>query len=133
MKGEDAMSWKLDKRDRSFQFGRLLAAMERLEEDYYFSKEEKRQTNAIKSLNVFRLRPFHTYERVNRHLEMAYVPRVKEWQRARYERCRQEIMGIIRELPEEDLNKPLEDVYLMGYECQRMEFFKKHEQNTEEE
>ena len=40
-----------------------------------------------------------------------------------------EIIGIIREFPEEELNKPLSDLYLMGYELQRNAFFAKNKTN----
>lgn len=141
--GGNEMAWTLDKRDRSFQYGRLLAAMERVEEDYYYKKkengkedsQENRQTNAIKYMSEFKRRPFSVYERVNRHLQLAYLNRVKGWQAARYKRLVGEIMGILREFPEEELNRPLEDIYLMGYELQRNAFFTKNQtdDNTEEE
>lgn len=35
LKEDLCMEWKLDRKDRSFQFGRLLAVMERAEDDYY--------------------------------------------------------------------------------------------------
>ena len=38
--GGNEMAWALDKKNRSFQYGRLLAAMERLEEDYYSKTQE---------------------------------------------------------------------------------------------
>lgn len=129
------MAWALDKKNRSFQYGRLLAAMERLEEDYYSKTQEGRQTNAIKYMSEFRRRPFSVYERVNRHLQLAYLGRVEPWQAARYKRLVGEIIGILREFPEEELNRPLEDIYLMGYELQRNAFFTKNDtdDNTEEE
>lgn len=123
-KGVDVMAWQLDYPDRSFQFGRLLAAMERVELDYYRKTNEDRQTSAIKSMPEFRRRPFSTYERVNRHLQQAYLPRIARYPRERYARIRDEIMAIIRELPECELNKPLSDLYLMGYDLQHAEFFK---------
>lgn len=142
--GGNEMAWALDKRDRSFQYGRLLAAMERVEEDYYYNKkkgngkedgQENRQTNAIKYMSEFRRRPFSVYERVNRHLQLAYLGRVEPWQAARYKRLVGEIVGILREFPEEELNRPLEDIYLMGYELQRNAFFTKNQtdDNKEEE
>lgn len=131
--GGDEMAWELDKKDRSFQYGRLLAVMDRAEQDYYYKTQEKRQTNAIKFMNEFRLRPFFVYERVNRHLHQAYLDRVEPWQADRYERLTGEIMGIIREFPEEELNKPLSDLYLMGYELQRNTFFEKNETSEEKE
>ena len=36
------------------------------------------------------------------------------------------------QFPEEDLNKPLEDLYLMGYELQRNAFFIRNEANEEQ-
>ena len=131
--GGDEMAWELDKRDRSFQYGRLLAVMDRAEQDYYYKTQEKRQTNAIKFMNEFRLRPFSVYERVNRHLHQAYLNRVEPWQADRYERLTGEIMEIIREFPEDELNKPLSDLYLMGYDLQRNAFFEKNETSEEKE
>ncbi len=125
--GGNEMAWELDKRDRSFQYGRLLAAMERAEEDYYTKTQEGRQTNAIKYMSEFRRRPFSVFERVNRHLQLAYLGRVERWQASRYNRLVGEIFGILREFPEEELNRSLEDIYLMGYELQRNAFFKKNE------
>ena len=53
--------------------------------------------------------------------------------RGQAERLTGEIMGIIREFPEEELNKPLSDLYLMGYELQRNTFFEKKETSEEKE
>lgn len=133
--GGNEMAWALDKKNRSFQYGRLLAAMERLEEDYYSKTQEGRQTNAIKYMSEFKRRPFTVFERVNQHLQLAYLGRVEPWQAARYMRLVGEIVGILREFPEEELNRPLEDIYLMGYELQRNAFFTKNDtdDNTEEE
>ncbi len=133
--GGNEMAWALDKKNRSFQYGRLLAAMERLEEDYYSKTQEGRQTNAIKYMSEFKRRPFTVFERVNQHLQLAYLGRVEPWQAARYKRLVGEIIGILREFPEEELNRPLEDIYLMGYELQRNAFFTKNQtdDNTEEE
>ena len=133
--GGNEMAWALDKKNRSFQYGRLLAAMERLEEDYYSKTQEGRQTNAIKYMSEFKRRPFAVFERVNQHLQLAYLGRVEPWQATRYKRLVGEIIGILREFPEEELNRPLEDIYLMGYELQRNAFFTKNDtdDNTEEE
>lgn len=125
------MSWTLDKKDRSFQYGRLLAVMERAEEDYYYKSGESRQTNAIKFMSEFRRRPYFVFERLNRHLNQAYLNRIDAWQCSRYNRLVGEIFEILREFPEQELNQPLTDLYLMGYELQRNEFFRK--QKDEEE
>ena len=121
------MAWELDKKDRSFQYGRLLAAMERAEEDYYRRTQESRQTNAIKFMSEFRQRPFYVFERINRSLNQAYLNRIEDWQAKRYERVVGEIFAILSEFPENELNKPLDNIYLMGYELQRNAFFTKSE------
>lgn len=120
------MEWKLDRKDRSFQFGRLLAVMERAEDDYYNNIGDSRQTNAIKSIAAFRQTPWTVFARINETLEGAYLPRIKQWQRDRYHRLRDEISVNLSEYGDA-LNKPLNEFYLMGYELQRNEFFKKKE------
>lgn len=127
------MAWELDKRDRSFQYGRLLAAMERAEADFINAANEDRQTNAIKLMSVFRQRPWTVYEQVNRQLNLAYLPRILPWQRRRYEQTVAEIMELLRTFPEEALNRPLDDSYLMGYHCQSNDFFKPKKEKTAEE
>lgn len=140
-KGGNEMAWELDKKDRSFQYGRLLAAMERAEEDYYRKiqksqesqeSQESRQTNAIKFMSEFRQRPFYVFERINRSLHQAYLNRIEEWQAKRYARIVGEIFAILSEFPESDLNKPLNNIYLMGYELQRNAFFAKSEMINDE-
>lgn len=126
------MAWVLDRQDRSFQFGRLLAVMERGEADYYRKTQESRQTNAIKFMSEYRQRPWFVFERINRQLHQAYLNRIDPWQTNRYERLVGEIVSILGEFPEEDLNKPLENTYLMGYELQRNAFFTKQEDNDNE-
>lgn len=123
--GGDEMSWELNRRDRSFQFGRLLAIMERAEADFYGKTNETRQTNAIKFMSEYRQRPWTVFERLNRQLHQAYLTRVEPWQAVRYERLKDEVCGILCGESEADLNKPLSDSYLMGYELQRNSFFTK--------
>ena len=63
----------------------------------------------------------------------AYLSRIEVWQKKRYEKLRDEIIGIIMQIAEEDIDKPLKDTYLLGYSRQRQEFFKsKNDQDTEE-
>lgn len=133
-KGEEIMSWELDKPDRSFQFGRLLAAMERAENDFYYASQDNvRQANAIKLMSVFRKRPWTVYEQVNRQLNLAYLPRIKPWQKKRYEKLKDEIVGIISTFPEDELNRPLNELYLMGYDMQHRAFFNSNDINDTEE
>lgn len=130
-KGVNVMAWQLDHPDRSFQFGRLLAVMERVELDHYQKTDEERQTSAIKAMPMFRRRPHSTYVRIDEHLRLAYVPRVPPYSRNRYAKLKDEIMGIISTFPENELNKPLDDIYLMGYDMQHAEFFKSTKNDEE--
>lgn len=98
---------------------------------YYLTGETGRQTNAMKQMSVFRQRPWTVYEQVNRQLNNAYLPRLKPWQRARYQRLKDEIVSILSSFPEAELNRPLNELYLMGYDLQHSAFFK-NETETEE-
>ena len=139
LKEDLCMEWTLDRQDRSFQFGRLLAVMEKVEADYYYktSKDAKdtRQTNAIKSLNAFKQTPWNVFERINVHLENAYFPRLTPSQRNYYRKVMNEIVILLSVYSKEELNKPLDPFYLIGYELQRNDFFKHIEStnNNEEE
>lgn len=132
-KGDDTMSWELNTPDRSFQYGRLLAAMNQLEQDYYYKANEDRLTNALKYMSAFRLHPHHVYEQVNRQLTQAYLGRVTPYQRKRYEMLTGEIWEILRKFPESELFKPLEDTYLLGFDLQRNEFYKSNKKESTEE
>lgn len=127
--GKNRMGWNLDYHDRSFQFGRLLAALEKVEQDYYYQTGEndadkkERMTTAIKSLSRFRQRPFSTYAAVQKHLWQAYFPRLNKASIIRYEKLKGEIVGMIAGFPEEELDRPLKDIYLLGYDLQRNAFF----------
>ena len=53
------MSLDKDKMDRSYQFGRLLAVMEKVERDTY-DNNEKRETNAERYRGEYCRRPLYT-------------------------------------------------------------------------
>ena len=132
--GEFAMSMDLNTKDRSFQFGRLLAAMERVEMDWYRIEGNYRDTYAIKNMTDYRRRPLDIYDRINRWLETAYISRLARrapWAVTRYRALAGEIMEIITQFPKEELNKPLDSTFLLGYDLQRNAFYKKN--NEEEE
>ena len=44
--------------DRSYLFGRLLAVYEKIEKDTY-TDDDKRTTNAIKMMSIFKQRPYY--------------------------------------------------------------------------
>lgn len=121
---EEELQMELDKgrADRSYQYGRLLAVLEKVERDTY-DKDESREPNAIRLQTMFRRRPLHTFGIVNDQLERAYFPRLKPVSRSYYKRLISEIVEIIYACPESEWDKPLEDTYLMGYYLQRKDLY----------
>ena len=131
-KEEWNMALEPEKKDRSYQFGRLLAVMEKAERDTYDSSEG-REPNAIRLQSIFCQRPMSTADNLEKQLERAYFPRLKPGSRIWYKNLMGQIMGIISEFPQEDWNKPLDNTYLMGYYLQRSALYTKKTDNEMEE
>lgn len=130
-KEEWEMALEKDKKDRSYQFGRLLAVMEKVERDAY-DPEEKREPNAIRMQSVFCERPMYA-SRIIRDSLNPYLEKLKPRARIYYNNLIGEIFGHLSEFDEKDLNRQLEDSYLLGYYLQRSELYTKKESNNEEE
>lgn len=125
------MALEPEKQDRSYQFGRLLAVMEKVERDTYDS-DEGREPNAIRLQSVFCQRPMYAAGIIEKQLEQAYFPRLKPGTRGWYKLIMGEIMESISCFPQESWNLPLEDSYLMGYYLQRHTLYTKTNRNMEE-
>lgn len=132
-KEEWEMALVPDKQDISYQYGRLLAVLEKIERDTY-DKEENRETNAIRMQSVFAQRPQYASRVIWEQLKKAYYPRLKPASRVFYDRLIGEIIEHISAFPECEQNRPLGDTYLLGYYLQRNEFYQsKTEENETEE
>ena len=125
------MALEPERKDRSYQFGRLLAVMEKVERDTY-DTNEGREPNAIRLQSVFCQRPMHTAGMLEKQLERAYFPRLKPGSRIWYKNLIGQIMEKLSEFSD-DWNKPLEDSYLMGYYLQRSALYTKKTDNEMEE
>lgn len=127
-------SMELDscKQDRSYQFGRLLAVMEKVERDTY-KKDENREPNAIRQQSVFCRRPMYAAGNIEKQLEQAYFPRLSPNLRAYYKNIIGQIMEEIHRFPDNEWNRPLDDTYLMGYYLQRSALYTKKEKQQIEE
>lgn len=128
--------WKMylepEKRDRSYQFGRLLAIFEKAERDTYGSDED-REPNAIRQQAIFCQRPMYAAGNIEKQLEQAYFPRLKPRGRMFYKKLIGQIMEQISAFPKEEWNLPLSETYLMGYYLQRNDLYTaKNNENTEE-
>ncbi len=116
--------------DRSYQYGRLLAVMEKAERDAY-DEGESRETNAIRMQSVFVKRPAYAARIVIEQLKSAYYPKLSMGQRVFYECLIGEIMEKISET--RNINKPLSETYLLGYYLQKNDFYSKKNELTEDE
>lgn len=126
------MALEPEKKDRSYQYGRLLAVMEKAERDTY-EGEEKRETNAIRLQSVFVKRPAYATKTILEQLKSAYYPRLSVGAKIYYEGLIGEIMEIISECEPQAINKPLGETYLLGYYLQKNEFYKKKNCNINKE
>lgn len=126
------MALEPEKNNRSYQFGRLLAVMEKIEWDTY-DKEEKRETNAMRMQSMFTQRPMHTSRIVMEQLQKAYYPRLAVGGQIYYDKIIGQIMEQISLCSENELDSPLEDVYLLGYYLQKSELYKPKKENNDNE
>ena len=124
------MSLEKDKKDRSYQFGRLLAVFEKIESDALSDKKDEnkkiRETSAMRLQSAFVQRPADTSKIIMNNLKNAYYPKLDAGIRVYYEKIIGEIFEIISEFSA-DFNKPLTPEYLLGYYLQQNEFYKKRE------
>ena len=128
-KEEWGMSLEPEKKDRSYQFGRLLAVLEKAERDTY-SGTEKREPKAMCMQQVFTRRPMHTSRLLIEHVKRCYFRKLKPGARVMYSKLIDQVMETVSGLP--DTDKPLEDTYLFGYSLQKNDLYKKREEKQEE-
>ena len=128
------MALEPNKKDISYQYGRLLAVFEKLERDTYDEGERKEPT-AIRLQTVFAKRPMHYTQIISQHLKKAYYRKIKPSHRVFYEMLIEDILGKISECPGSEREKPLNGSYLFGYYLQKSELYrsKNKETNQEEE
>lgn len=114
-------------RDRSYVYGRLLGAAQRLEEYVLYLKHEKgRETAAERFSQHFAKKPAQTWFIINNSLKpyKAYLKAEnKEWHL-------KELREIYDLIEAEDFisNKPLSELYLLGYNCQLNSYARKEVQ-----
>lgn len=128
------MSLEPEKKDISYQYGRLLAVFEKIEQDTY-DKDEQREPNAIRMQSVFAKRPRYASRILLEQMKKAYYPRLKPWNRVKYDRLIGEIIEQISNLPQAEHEEALKDTYLFGYYLQKKALYTsdKTENSQEEE
>lgn len=128
------MSLDYENTDRSYLFGRLLAVLEKTERAA-FSPGETREPNAIRLQSAYVNHPMSTWKLLEEKLN-PYFQRMNPGSRKYYK-------DIISEITEkltgfmcdpEQLNRPLEELYLIGYYLQRAELNSyKNDRNSDRE
>ena len=127
---EIEMSLQTDNNDLSYLYGRLLAVMERIEKAA-LNGESQREANAIKLQSRFVKTPLSTARIVQEKLTAAYLPKLKDGRRVYFEKLMGEIMDKIGEHDEKELNRPLKDIYIIGYYQQRNAFYTTNKSNED--
>ena len=130
-----------DKKDRSYQYGRLLAILEKAEWDYLkkaewddLKKEDRiRETNAMRMQAAFAKRPRNTARILIEQVKSAYYPRIGVSARIFYEKIIGEIMDKISDFSDTEQNRPLSDSYLIGYYLQKNELYRSNKDEEKEE
>jgi len=133
-KGEFKLALEPDRKDRSYQWGRMLAVMEKIERDTY-DPDEKREPNAIRMQSVFVKRPGYAFMVIMGQLKNAYYPRLNVGLRTKYEKLIGEIMEQIHLSLDgsENYGKPLTESYLPGYYLQKSALYTRKENEEVEE
>lgn len=121
-----------EKKDLSYQYGRLLAVLEKVERDTY-GADESREPNAIRLMSVFCRRPLYTANQIEKQLERAYFPRLSVGSRTYYKNLIGSILEQIHQFPQAQWNLPLKETYLMGYYLQRSALYTSRKTETTEQ
>ncbi len=130
---EYRMALEPDKKDVSYQYGRLLAVLEKIERDTY-QDDETREPNAMRLQSVFAQRPLSASRIIWEQVKKAYMPRLKNpRRRAFYEQLLQQIITNISSFSETEQKRPLGDTYLLGYYLQRSDLYTSRKENNETE
>lgn len=121
--------------DRSYLFGRLLAVLDHAERSA-FAPGETRDTNAIRLQSAFVNHPMSTWQILEDKLN-PYFQRMSPGSRFFYRDMISEITEKLSEGDPEQLNRPIGELYLIGFYLQRAELRnsknKKNDKGNKEE
>ena len=137
-RGEEIkMELDLNKKDRDYLFGRLLAVYDKIEEDVFRQENRKegkdeRLTNAIRLQAKYVQRPMDGWK-ILEGVITPYLSRLPGQKREYYKRVISEIVSSFREEDETNMNRNLGPMYLVGYYLQRDELrnIRKDKEETE--
>ena len=117
--------------DRSYLFGRILACADELEQYAIYNtagEKTSRPTNALRYEAAYTQHPAKTLALLRKQLE----PYLERLIKAKKNTFSSDLMlQLIARIPAEQFNdQPLTELYLLGYACQRADFFRKKAKNN---
>lgn len=117
-------------KDRSYLYGRLLAAAD-LTEKATFDADEKRETNAMRYMNAFSRQPYRTWKIIAERLH-PYKNKLSRGSNIYFEKLLSEIHSsfVLDQFADDS---PLKGLYLLGYYCQVSEHFSKKKDKQKDE
>lgn len=118
-KEEWTMALDENETSRSYLYGRLLAIADEIERRALFEAKENRDTNAERMMHQFRLQPYKTWGLLHDKLR-PYQSRLGK----KAYKLNEMLTQISSRIPIEEFTKreKLEDVYLLGFYCQKQAF-----------
>lgn len=119
-------------RNRSYLFGRILAIAERVERSAYAQDEQGREPSAVRLWSAFVQHPMTTWKNLEQAL-IPYYQKLKPGIRAYYKNLIAEVVTLFREEDMPNMNRQLDEMYLIGYYLQRRDFYQNKKQAIEEE
>ena len=123
------MALEKDRRTRDYLYGRLLAVAQSIESYALYETGESRMTNADRLMHRFSEHPFSTWKTIELSLK-PYIERLGSKVISKT-KILDEIMCLFEA---EDFIKDtkLSGEFLLGYHCQRQDFFKSKDSNVNE-
>ncbi|MGN0601841.1 MAG: type I-C CRISPR-associated protein Cas8c/Csd1 [Oscillospiraceae bacterium] len=118
--------------DRSYLFGRLLAAVEKFERDVL---DDSREPNAIKLWPSYVHYPLRTYNKIIADLT-PYRKKHTSSECVNFDKFCSYIFSKFKDEDNKNMNKSLSETYLISYYCQKAEFYKPkadNDKNNKEE
>ena len=118
--------------DRSYLYGRLAAVADKMEADT-FERGEVRQTNAKRYMSAMLSAPFKTWAYLEERV-LPYTAKIIKQSPQYYMRYEKELGEIHALFNMEDYasNDGLDAKFFMGFYCQKQDFYKKANKETEE-
>ena len=115
-KEEIQLELDIERNDRDYLFGRLLAVADKLEQTalYKANKQDTRTTNAVRLMNAFQIQPYVTWGQLYNHLS----PYKNQLNGARYYQSLIDSIMVSFNEGDYENNAPLSPLYLLGYSAQ---------------